>query len=74
MIRTQPSDLKKFGKRVGQLREAAGLTQEQLAERSGVAYATVTSIERGQRFTSLGGLRSLAKALKVHPSDLLRNQ
>lgn len=74
MIATKPSDLKKFGKRLGQLREAAGLTQEQLAERSGIAYSTITSIEHGQRFTSLGGLKQLAKALKVHPIELLRNQ
>ena len=74
MIVTKPTDLKKFGKRLGQLREAAGLTQEQLAESSGVAYSTITSIEHGQRFTSLGGLKRLAKALKVHPMELLRNQ
>lgn len=74
MISTKPADLKKFGKRVGQLREAAGLTQEQLAERSGIAYSTITSIEHGQRFTSLGGLKRIAKALHVHPSELFSNQ
>jgi len=74
MIATKPADLKKFGKRVGELREAAGLTQDELAAKSGIAYPTITSIEHGQRFTSLGGLKQLAKALKVHPSELLSNQ
>ena len=74
MVTTKITDLKKFGKRVGELREAAGLTQEQLAERSGIAYSTITSIEHGQRFASLGSLKRLAKALKVHPMELLRNQ
>ena len=74
MATTDPKHYKKFGKRIGELRKAAGLTQEQLAEKADISYDTITSIEHGQQFATLGNLHRLAKALKVHPMELLRNQ
>jgi transcriptional regulator with XRE-family HTH domain len=74
MVKTDPKHYRKFGKHVAQLRERAGLTQEQLAEETGISYPTIRGIEQGRQFTSLGGLHRLAKVLKVHPSDLLTNQ
>jgi transcriptional regulator with XRE-family HTH domain len=74
MIHTDPRQYKKFGKRIAQLRERAGLTQEGLAEATGISYSTVKGIEHGKQFTSLGGLNKLAKVLRVHPSELLDNQ
>ncbi len=38
-----------FGERLRQLREAAGLTQEQLAERAGLTAKGVGALERGER-------------------------
>lgn len=44
-------------------REAAGLTQEQLAERMGTTKATVSRIETGQRDYTGGFLEAAADAL-----------
>jgi len=74
MATTDPKYYKKFGKRVSELRRAAGLTQEQLAEKADISYDTITSIEHGQQFATLGNLHRLAKALNVQPMELLRNQ
>ena len=38
-----------FGARLRQLREAAGLTQEQLAERAGLSANAIGALERGER-------------------------
>ena len=56
------------------LREArglAGLTQDQLAARSGVAQATISSLERGVRSNpTIDTVKRLAEALGVAPSSL----
>ncbi len=46
MDRQQPLE---FGQRLRQLREAAGLTQEELAERAGVSVKAIGALERGRR-------------------------
>lgn len=61
-----------FGKRVRQHRRDLGLTQEQLAEKAGMHFTYIGSIERGQRNVSLVNILRIAKALKVDPGDLLR--
>jgi quercetin dioxygenase-like cupin family protein len=52
-------------------RSAAGLTLEQLAERSGLSIAHLSRIESGDRQPSLGALISLARALGVSTAALL---
>lgn len=52
-----------FGERLHQLREQAGLTQEQLAERSGVNLWTIRGYEQGRREPNWKGAISLASAL-----------
>lgn len=53
-------------------RIAAGLTQEQLAERSGISRITIANIERGsQSFVKSSTIIKLADALKVDPQVLL---
>ena len=50
----------------------AGLTQEQLAEKSGVSCVTIATIERGnQSFLKSSTIIKLADALKVDPQVLL---
>ena len=52
-------------------RERAGLTQDELAARSGVAQATISSLERGTRTNPTRDTQDrLAKALGIAPSDL----
>lgn len=47
------------------LRERAGLSQEQLAERADLHVTYVSGIERGRRNAGLNILARLARALKV---------
>ena len=55
----------KFCERLQQLREKAGMTQEQLAERSGVKLWTLRGYEQGRREPSWKAALSLAGALGV---------
>ena len=60
-----------FGKRVRELRLARGLSQEELAFRSGVHRTYLGGIERGERNPSLKNLAAIAKALNVRLADLV---
>ena len=63
-------DLKRFGKRVRELREAATVSQEELAERAGLHRTYIGGIERGERNIGILNVLRLARALRVQPSDL----
>lgn len=60
-----------FGDRLRSLRAEKGLSQEQLADRSGLNRTYVGSVERGERNVSLLNIYKLAAALGVAPSSLL---
>jgi transcriptional regulator with XRE-family HTH domain len=66
------SVLVKFGNRVRELRKKKGLSQEGLALESGLDRSYVGGVERGERNISLENIERLARALSVHPSELLR--
>ena len=58
-----------FGARLRRLREAAGLTQEELASRAGLSTRGIASLERGERKHPYPHtVRSLADALRL-PED-----
>lgn len=61
-----------FGKRVAELRRKRGFTQEQLAEKTGLAQRTIASIEQGQRWARLSTLHKLAKGVGVSTDELLK--
>ena len=61
-----------LGKNLRRAREQAGLTQEEVAERSGVHATEVSRIEAGKRDPRTSTVERLAKAVEVPPSDLLR--
>jgi transcriptional regulator with XRE-family HTH domain len=48
------------------------LTNEQLAERSGVSYATVSAIRNGRTGINLESLAKIAKALNIPLSELFK--
>lgn len=52
-------------------RKHRGLTQEQLAERIGIARSYLTKIERGDRHYAQPFLEAAAEALRCEPSDLI---
>lgn len=54
-----------------ELRDRASLSQEELAERSGVSRATIADLEGGKRKPHPKTRRKLAEALKVEPHELL---
>jgi transcriptional regulator with XRE-family HTH domain len=60
------TDIKvQFGQRLRELRQAHGLSQEELAYRAGLHRTYVSSAERGERNVSLVNIERLAKALEV---------
>ena len=62
-----------FGKKVAKLRHQRDLTQEELAEKSGLSVRTIASIEQGRRFGKLTTLNKLAKGLKVPTDELFKD-
>jgi transcriptional regulator with XRE-family HTH domain len=53
------------------VRERLFVTQEELAERTGVSRATISRIESGQQRPRISTIRKLAAALGVSPETLI---
>ena len=60
-----------IGDRLRELRKRALLTQEELAEKSGVGVTTIVRIERNQVEPHGRTIRKLANALEVDPTKLV---
>ena len=60
-----------IGTAVRRRRDAIGMTQKALAERTGLSRTSVTNIERGGQALLVHQLLELAKALRVTPAALL---
>lgn len=67
-----PERLRELARRVRHLREVAGLTQAQLAERARLSVRFLARVEAGDGNISVTRLTDLAEALGTTPSDLLR--
>lgn len=63
--------MKRFGQKVRLKRDALGISQEELAFRSGLHRTYISDIERGARNVSLINIKKIAQALKALPSALL---
>lgn len=61
----------RIGKKIRQIREKKGITQEQLALDAGLNRAYIGYIERAERNPSTETLVKIAKALKISPKDFL---
>jgi transcriptional regulator with XRE-family HTH domain len=68
----KPRALREFGYRLRTLREAAGYSQEVLAEYAEVHINYVGRLERGLANPSLLVLRALARALGITAAELIR--
>ena len=66
-------DYRELGRRVRQQRTMCGLTQEELAEKSGISCSFVGHIERGEKKFSIGTLVALCNAMKISPNYLLQD-
>lgn len=64
-------DLARYlGYRISDFRRLCGLTQKQLAEKTGLTVSYISKLERGVRLPALNVLRNIALALGV-PTDWL---
>lgn len=63
--------LREFGSRVRDRRRGRGLSQEGLAERSGLHRTYIGSVERGERNISLVNILVLADALEIEAGELV---
>lgn len=65
-------DMRKLvGSNVERLRRAQGMTQEQLAERSGFSQQYISGLENGRRNPTVVTLYEIAAALESKPVELL---
>ena len=53
-------------------RQELGLSQEKLAEQTGMHFTYVSSVERGERNISLVNILRLAQGLKMDPAVLVK--
>lgn len=63
---------KAFGEKLRKARENAGLSQEKLGFESGYHPTYISQLERGLKSPTLKSLFSLAKALGVRPTSLVK--
>ena len=64
---------RELGRRVRQQRTMCGMTQEELAEKSGISCSFVGHIERGEKKFSIGTLVALCNAMQISPNYLLQD-
>jgi transcriptional regulator with XRE-family HTH domain len=62
----------KLGRRIRQLRDAKGWSQERLAEEADMDRSYIAGIEVGARNPSLKALERLAKGFRVSIADLFQ--
>lgn len=55
--------IRKWGKKLGTLRVEAGLSQTELAEKTGMSRSSIAGIEKGRNF-SIGSLISISRVLE----------
>jgi len=70
MVERRRSDV---AKRIMELRQAAGLTQQELAVKAGLSISNLSQIEQGKRRDPrISTITALAAALDVDVAELLR--
>jgi transcriptional regulator with XRE-family HTH domain len=60
-----------IGNNVREYRKKLGLSQEELADLSGVHRTYIGAVERGEKNISALSIAKIAKALKIKPDKLL---
>jgi len=60
-----------IGLRIRERRTALGISQSALAERCGMHFTFVSSIERGERNISMSTLLRLAEGLQINPAEIV---
>lgn len=74
-MKKRPANVKesdfKLARRIHKVRKAKGLTQEQLAEKTGTSLSWISHLEVGQEVPNIAMLRKIAKALGIKVKDLI---
>jgi transcriptional regulator with XRE-family HTH domain len=66
-------DSRAWGEHLAEIRRNAGLTQVDVAERSGIDQGTISRWEQGKRVPDIAQVTRLAEALGCTIADLLIN-
>jgi transcriptional regulator with XRE-family HTH domain len=66
--------LKRLGRRIRRIRTELGLSQEKVAEKSGISSKYMSDLERGEANASILVLERVATHLGVALTDLLDNE
>ena len=64
--------LKRFGNRIRDFRMQKALSQEKLAEQSGLHRTYIGMVERGEKNVSLKNILKISKALNIKPEELFK--
>ncbi len=64
--------IKLFGTSVKELRKQKSMSQEQLAWATGMEFSQINRIENGVINTSISSAYTIAEALEVHVSELIK--
>ncbi len=68
------AEIARIGRRIRRWREEAGLTLQELAERSGVAPSTIQKVESCQMVPSVAVLLKIARGLGRPPGDFVADE
>lgn len=63
--------IKKVCQKIIEIRNKKGIVQEDLVDRTGFGIKQIGNIERGVSNTSISNIAAIARALEVHPRELL---
>ena len=63
-----------FAKRLRQIRQLRGLSQEKLADLTGLHRTYVGSVERSERNVSIDNMERFAQALEIDLTELLTEE
>jgi len=69
---TKKEELKKFGKRLRELRHRKGYSQEKFADLASLHRNYIGMVERGERNITLMNINKLARALGIEVSELFK--
>lgn len=69
-----PNPKKVLSLKIQALRKSNGLTQEELAEKCGVSWRTISNLERGAVLPSLELVYKLSSQLNISIDELLNNK
>jgi transcriptional regulator with XRE-family HTH domain len=72
MVAVQGAGPMSFAEMLRGLRDGRGMTQDELAAKSGVPVSTIRNYEQGQRLPTFAGAAKLAAALGVSLDELAK--